>query len=154
MSPSNVFIDSSVLVGLNLGDEKAEELVKSLIERGCVLIINPLVFSETAYKVMFTLALKDGIKGVHDLKKHLNKYTWAYGKVKDSITLLIKNELLKIVEVNWEILELSAEIGEKYTLLTNDAIIAATCKHYGIKKIATFDGDFRKVDFLEVIDSP
>ena len=83
MSPSNVFIDSSVLVGLNLGDEKAKELVKSLIERGCVLIINPLVFSETAYKVMFTLALKDGIKGVHDLKKHLNKYTWAYGKVKD-----------------------------------------------------------------------
>jgi len=154
MSPSNVFIDSSVLVGLNLGDEKTKELVKSLIERGCVLIINPLVFSETAYKVMFTLALKDGIKGVHDLKKHLNKYTWAYGKVKDSITLLIKNELLKIVEVNWEILELSAEIGEKYTLLTNDAIIAATCKHYGIKKIATFDGDFRKVDFLEVIDSP
>jgi len=154
MSPSNVFIDSSVLVGLNLGDEKAKELVKSLIERGCVLIINPLVFSETAYKVMFTLALKDGIKGVHDLKKHLNKYTWAYGKVKDSITLLIKNELLKIVEVNWEILELSGEIGEKYTLLTNDAIIAATCKHYGIKKIATFDGDFRKVDFLEVIDSP
>jgi len=154
MSPSEVFIDSSVLVGLNIGDEKAKELVKSLIEKGYTLIINPIVFSETAYKVMFTLALKDGLKGVHDLKKHLNKYTWAYGKVKDSTTLLIKNELLKIVEVNWEILELSAEIGEKYTLLTNDAIIAATCKHYGIKKIATFDGDFRKVDFLEVIDSP
>ena len=154
MSPSEVFIDSSVLVGLNLGDEKAKELVKSLIERGGILIINPIVFSETAYKVMFTLALKDGIKGVHDLKKHLDKYTWAYGKVKHSISLLIKNEFLKIVEVNWEILELSAEIGEKYTLLTNDAIIAATCKHYGIKKIATFDGDFRKVDFLEVIDSP
>ncbi|ACS89946.1 MULTISPECIES: type II toxin-antitoxin system VapC family toxin [Thermococcus] len=154
MSPSEVFIDSSVLVGLNLGDEKAKELVKSLIERGCILIINPIVFSETAYKVMFTLALKDGLKGVHDLKKHLDKYAWTYGKVKESIALLIKNELLKVVEVNWEILELSAKIGEEYALLTNDAIIAATCKHFGIKKIATFDEDFRKVDFLEVIDSP
>ncbi|WP_223209031.1 PIN domain-containing protein [Pyrococcus sp.] len=43
---------------------------------------------------------------------------------------------------------------EKYALLTNDAIIAATCKYYGIKKIATFDEDFKKVNFLEVIDSP
>nr|WP_290899961.1 PIN domain-containing protein [Ferroglobus sp.] len=29
-------------------------------------------------------------------------------------------------------------------------MIAATCKHYRIKKIATFDEDFGRVDFLEV----
>ncbi|WP_230972195.1 PIN domain-containing protein [Archaeoglobus neptunius] len=44
-------------------------------------------------------------------------------------------------------------IIEKYKLLPNDALIAATCKHYGIKKIATFDEDFKRVDFLEVIES-
>ncbi len=38
-------------------------------------------------------------------------------------------------------------------LLPNDALIAATCKYYGIKKIATFDEDFKRVDFLEVVDS-
>ena len=38
----------------------------------------------------------------------------------------------------------------KYKLLPNDALIAATCKHHGIKKIATFDPDFKRVDFLEV----
>lgn len=43
------------------------------------------------------------------------------------------------------------EIMEEYKLLPNDAVIAATCKHYGIDKIATFDDDFKKVDFLEVI---
>ena len=32
-------------------------------------------------------------------------------------------------------------------------LIAATCKHYGINKIATFDPDFKGVDFLEVITS-
>ncbi len=44
------------------------------------------------------------------------------------------------------------EIAEEYGLLPNDALIAATCKYYGIKKIATFDDDFKRVDFLEVID--
>ncbi|MEM4945846.1 MAG: PIN domain-containing protein [Archaeoglobaceae archaeon] len=36
--------------------------------------------------------------------------------------------------------------------MPNDALIAATCKHYGIKKIATFDEDFKKVDFLEILE--
>ncbi|MGB7531990.1 MAG: PIN domain-containing protein [Halobacteriota archaeon] len=38
-----------------------------------------------------------------------------------------------------------------YKLLPNDAFIAATCKHHGITKIATFDPDFKRVDFLEII---
>jgi len=43
------------------------------------------------------------------------------------------------------------EVMEKYRLLPNDALIAATCKHHGIRKIATFDPDFKRVDFLEII---
>ncbi|MCD6456980.1 MAG: PIN domain-containing protein [Methanophagales archaeon] len=35
--------------------------------------------------------------------------------------------------------------------MPNDALIAATCKHHGINKIATFDPDFERVDFLEII---
>ena len=38
------------------------------------------------------------------------------------------------------------EIVKNYGLLPNDALIVATCKHYGIKKIATFDEDFRRVE--------
>ena len=47
--------------------------------------------------------------------------------------------------------EIWIEILENYNLLPNDALIAATCKHHGIKKIATFDEDFKRVDFLEVV---
>ncbi len=43
------------------------------------------------------------------------------------------------------------DVFRKYDLLPNDALIAATCRHYGIGKIATFDKDFKRVDFLEVI---
>jgi len=43
------------------------------------------------------------------------------------------------------------EIMEKYRLLPSDAVITATCRYYGIDKIATFDDDFKRVDFLEVV---
>ena len=85
---------------------------------------------------------------------------------KKSYELKKKPELVKSVEVD-DIIELlrrykMLDIGEtvknkaeglitKYGLLPNDALIAATCKHHGIPKIATFDPDFDRVDFLEVI---
>ena len=43
------------------------------------------------------------------------------------------------------------EVMGKYRLVSNDALIAATCKHYNIEKIATFDPNFKRVDFLEII---
>ncbi len=56
-----------------------------------------------------------------------------------------------IKELNEEIVESSKELVKKYRLLPNDALIAASCEHYGRNKIATFDSDFKRVDFLEVI---
>ncbi|AAL80699.1 PIN domain-containing protein [Pyrococcus furiosus DSM 3638] len=108
MNPSEVFLDSSILVGLNLGDENAKALVKSLIERGFTLVINPVVFSETAYKVMFTLALRDELKGFIT-----SKSIWI--------------DMLGFMER-------SKESIEQLQILRNS-------------EIATFDEDFKKVDF-------
>ena len=44
-----------------------------------------------------------------------------------------------------------SEVIARYGLLPNDALIAATCKHHGIMKLATFNGDFKQVDFVEII---
>jgi len=44
------------------------------------------------------------------------------------------------------------QIFREYELLPNDALIAATCRYYSIGKIATFDEDFKRVDFLEVVE--
>jgi len=35
--------------------------------------------------------------------------------------------------------------------MPNDAVIAATCKFYDIKKLATFDIDFNRVDYLQIV---
>ena len=50
-----------------------------------------------------------------------------------------------------EIFEMAKTIIKVHRLLLNDALIAATCKYYGISKIATFDEDFARMDFLEVV---
>jgi predicted nucleic acid-binding protein len=75
----------------------------------------------------------------------------VYEEVKEKIDKMIKMGYLKILNTNWEVLKSSSEMGKKYNLLTNDAIIIATCKYYGTNKLATFDFDFEKVDFIKII---
>ncbi len=38
-----------------------------------------------------------------------------------------------------------------FKLLPNDAVIALTCKYYGVNTILTFDEDFKRVPWLKVI---
>jgi predicted nucleic acid-binding protein len=138
---NGVFIDSSVFLDFLEGKEKAKTLLEQYSGlEGC---INDIVFSE----VLFVYIKAETGKKSYELKK--------------------QPELVKSVELN-DIVELlgryrTLDVGEavkseaerlikKYGLLPNDALIAATCKHYGITKIATFDSDFKRVDFLEVIE--
>ena len=150
MSRSEVFVDSSVFIGLLLGDENAKELIKKALNEGCTLITNLIVFSETVYKVMFTLALRNGLKGVHDLRKHLEDYTHVYGKVKKAFEKLEDAGFLRIKEATQETIRIASQVGQDYELLPNDALIAASCKENGIERIATFDSDFRRVPFLKI----
>ena len=137
---NGVFIDSSVFLDFLEGKEKAKTLLEEYSGlEGC---INDIVFSE----VLFVYIKAETGKKSYELKK--------------------QPELVKSIELN-DIVELlgryrALDVGEavksgaeglikKYGLLPNDALIAATCKHYGIRKIATFDSDFDRVDFLEVI---
>ncbi|MEM5828355.1 MAG: PIN domain-containing protein [Candidatus Aenigmatarchaeota archaeon] len=75
------------------------------------------------------------------------------GIEKTKLDLTCLREIFSLFEVlpcNFGIKTL--RIIEKYKLLPNDAIIAATCKYYRIRKIATFDEDFKKVNFLEIFE--
>ncbi len=72
-------------------------------------------------------------------------------ELKDIVELLGRYRML---DVEGAVESEAAELITKYGLLPNDALIAATCKHHGINKIATFDPDFKRVDFLEIITIP
>ncbi len=112
----------------------------------------PNVMEELCYKIiMETIAKKKNTTKFYELKS-----LFEHGVCEDEIKELFRSinvvkENIVILELNEEIFDLAKEISIKYKLLPNDALIAAACKYYGIRKIATFDEDFARVDFLEIV---
>ena len=113
------------------------------------------VVEETTYILMKLKASElTGIEGHYDAIKELKNNENVY---KESLTLskeffrAMLNRKIEILPATilWsDVLDMMG----KYHLLPNDALIVAICKHHGIRKIATFDEDFRRVNFLDVLE--
>jgi len=90
------------------------------------------------------------IKSAYALREYVRKngYNFAEDFIKNLHELF---ESLVVVQDATD-LNLIRNIAVSYKLLPNDALISATCKYHGIRKIATFDDDFKRVDFLEVVE--
>ena len=139
-SKERVFFDSNVFL-YHLGGvtDRATELLEMVENEEIIGYINDVVISEVTYGY---LRATTGFKP-YELRRKIIKIDLNLDPVNDLLDLfhvLPLNVGLKIFE-----------IIKNYKLLPNDAIIAASCKYFGIKKIATFDDDFKRVDFLEVI---
>ncbi len=63
---------------------------------------------------------------------------------------LIEEREVSILPINDDLNEWKG-IMIRYNLLPNDALIASTCLKHEISKIATFDSDFSRVDWLKII---
>ena len=144
----NLVIDSSVLVKIIIFKNK--EILKKL--EGYNVFIPANVIEETNFKIIIAV-----LASLKDYKFYEIKRKWEKREkievIKKRINLLKKlMNYFHVLPITKEIIELSFEIQLKYGLLPNDALIAATCKFYNINKIATFDEDFKKVDFLEIVE--
>ncbi len=144
-------IDTTVI--LTIIFEKKKDLFMKLIEE-YELFVPINVAEESSYKIILESCIEIfGHKNFFDLKKLLEKSD------RERVDIIFKRlHVLNIFLNNVEILHLNRNIFdsakvfmEKYRLLPNDAIIAATGEYYGIKKIATFDRDFKRVEFLEIV---
>jgi predicted nucleic acid-binding protein len=138
---NGVFIDSSVFLDYLEGKERAKVLLKEY--SGFEGYINVIVFSEVMYVYIKAATGKKS----YELKKKPELVKSV--EVDDIIELLRRYKMLDIGET---IKNKAEGLITKHGLLPNDALIAATCKHYGIDKIATSDPDFKRVDFLEVVE--
>ena len=139
---NGVFVDSNVIIHHLAGDNKAKEIIENVERGGDTGYINQIVVSEV---IFICLKLKTK-KSAFELKK-------APDIVK-RVDLKNVYELLDIfIELPSDkgITRSAEDVIARYGLLPNDALIAATCKHHGIRKLATFNGDFKQVDFVEII---
>ena len=139
----NVFFDSNVLIYHLGGIPEAKLLIEKVENREIRGFINPIVASEVVY---FYIKSVTGMKSYEIKRKP---------EVLSEINLEPIFELFSIftvLEVNNQIVLNLRTFIEKYGLLPNDALIASTCEFYGIKRIATFDDDFKRVKTLEMVE--
>ena len=138
-----VFIDTNAIIDLLRGKNKVVSFFRC-IEAGDIYgVTNKVVFLETVH-VFLILTTDEG-------PRSLRKKTELIKSI-DMSPILKIFEMLHVLPTDViEEKDITKIIG-KYGLLPNDALIAATCKYYGINKIATFDDDFKRVDFIEVVE--
>ncbi|WP_456423434.1 PIN domain-containing protein [Thermococcus sp.] len=146
-----VFIDTSIIVEYLLNGPKAD-FAEIVLSGHSTNVTSTMVYRESLGALAMVFGReKFGIKGRHSLRKFIRKNGWAkFEPVMDALDGLIREGNVVVLQDFQGTSELRS-IMEKYHLMPSDAPIALTCKNYGIEKIATFDSDFKRVDFLKTM---
>jgi len=147
-----VFLDSNVITSYFSGDERA----LAILESDYTFAITDIVYSEVAFNLLRAKYFeKHGRYSFYGMKKALARLedylVEAYSLIEEFLQELEKQDRLCFLPVTRETAREANEIARKYGLLPNDALIAAVCRSHGIKTIATFDEDFRRIPWLKVI---
>jgi len=149
MTGEVIFVDSSVFLMFFIDGVDIFEKLSG------TLVTSTNVIEEVTY-VLIKERAKDvtGISKHYDLLTYLREYPDTVKQVADEVISDVSNLLsaLKITVLAPASYSEMFDVVRNYGLLPNDALIVATCRYYGIKKIATFDEDFKRVDFLEVVE--
>jgi len=139
---NGVFVDSNVIIHHLAGDNKAKEIIENVERGGDTGYINQIVVSEVIFICLKLKTKKSAfeLKKAPDIVKRVDLKN-VYELLDTFIELQSDKEITRSAE----------DVIARYGLLPNDALIAATCKHHGIRKLATFNGDYKQVDFVEII---
>ena len=114
------------------------------------MAISMIVYNELLYTVAAKIVKEEyGVKGKYSFKKFIAKHGYPQEAL-EKVNSFIRDFKITILRDYQDPQELVSTILQ-YKLLPNDAQIAITCKYNNIKKIATFDEDFKQIPWLEVI---
>jgi predicted nucleic acid-binding protein len=141
-------IDTSIIISILVSSEKVDQakaVFKSLKDEDLVITFS--VLEEIVYVGLSAIYGCRGFKLRDQVRKGLNDQAESF---LDSVASFMEDFGIGIMPHPNDPAMLSEAI-RAYRLLPADAAIAATCKHNDIRKLATFDADFKRVDFLEVM---
>ncbi|WP_457590319.1 type II toxin-antitoxin system VapC family toxin [Geoglobus sp.] len=146
-----MFIDTNIFYNLMFETELTSKAAK-ILEIDERLATSFIVVNETLYILARKLAEKEfGIKSNRKFRNFISENGYEpFRKEMEMLFGLFEDLSVEILTDHQDVSEIWKIMCE-YKLLPNDALIASTCRHYGIKKIATFDEDFKRVDFLEIV---
>jgi predicted nucleic acid-binding protein len=151
-SGKDVFIDANILVyGLAGQSVQCKAFLERCAREELVGISLVEIVNEATHKFMLAEAFAKGIitsENAGKLKKHLDKIPslniyWTH-------TLSILNLNLLLLSTNETIVHAAQPERSAAGLLTNDSMIVACMRDYGIRALATEDGDFERVSGIMV----
>ncbi|MEB3787133.1 MAG: PIN domain-containing protein [Desulfurococcales archaeon] len=144
-------VDTNIFVQYLFDGDRADEAEKLLASHPD-LAVTVGIIDEVEFVIIRRLARKRlGIRKLGRLKEHIRKNGLDFAiDMLERYTEMLHEFDIAVLRDHAEPKEL-LETMRKYQLTPSDAIIALTCKHYGINTILTFDEDFKRISWLEVI---
>jgi len=151
LAVKRAYIDTSLILAILLETEKSDLAQQVLETHGKYgFVISGIAVNEALYVATYEYYRQKGmIKGRHGLRKLIAKQGYPK-EVIDTLDSLLKDLNVEIINDYFEYAEY-LKILQGYKLLPNDAQIALTCRHRGIKTILTFDEDFKRVPWLNPV---
>jgi len=126
----------------------SEKVIRDAIIEG--MAIPMIVYNEILYTVGAKVArMKYGVKGKYSFRKYIARHGFPEEAI-EKVNGFIRDFKVTILRDYQDPDEL-IEIIKVYRLVPNDAQIVLTCKHGNIETLATFDEDFKRVQWLKVI---
>ncbi len=147
-----VFVDSNMFIQLLYEGARASE-AEELLDKYPLLAASIGVVDEVLHFIIRReAASKYGIRRAYDLRKLVRSKGIGFAKENlNKFAMLLKELYVKVIaDAEVEPSEIITVMND-YRLSPRDAVLALTCKHYGIDTILTFDEDFKRVTWLKVV---
>jgi len=146
-----VFVDSNVFIQLLYEGARVSE-AEELLDKYPLLVTSIGVVDEVLHFIIRREAMKYGVRRAYDLRKLVRSKGIGFAKeaLNKFISLLEELYVRVIADAEAQPSQIVA-IMDNYRLSPRDAIIALTCRHYGIDTILTFDEDFKRVPWLKAV---
>jgi uncharacterized protein len=147
-----IFVDTNVLYSV-LVKTKFSKSAQDIILMPSDLATSATVLSELVFVSLRKLCKERyGTNNYSEFRRAIvhNGYS-PFKEDLDLIFRLVEDRDILMLPINDNLDDWSNAMI-RYNLMPNDAMIASTCLKHEISKIATFDSDFLRVDWLSVIN--
>ena len=146
------FVDSNVFIQLLYEGSHASK-AEELLDKYPLLMTSIGVVDEVLHFIIRREAMnKYGIRRAYDLRRLIRSKGIAFANESLGKFVSLLGELYVKVVGDFEAQPSQiVDMMNDYRLAPRDAIIALTCKHYGINTILTFDEDFKRIPWLKVM---
>ncbi len=147
-----LFLDANAVLYYLHDVKPFSQTVEDIISEEDELYTSLRIVDEVIFTIVRTKTWMElGIRRIEKLKDYIRKHGYEFFEEDiEELYKFLKEANIVVVEDKATPQEL-IEVAKHFHLLPADALIALTCRHYGINNILTFDEDLKRVPWLKVI---